>query len=706
MPQTEKKERKLLSYEEFTSKLGFVPDPQKEAAIKATEGQTLLLAVPGSGKTTALVARIGYMVRCLGIDPESILTVTYTVAAAADMKARYLSLFGDEGPQPEFRTINGICASVISYYSRTTGGEPFSLCDDERQTSAVISSVYREVLREYPAENDIKEIKTAITYVKNMMLADAEIEKITDVANGKFPEIYRRYRAALNAGRLMDYDDQMVYALAIFRKHPGILERYRKKYRYIGVDEAQDTSLIQHRIIRELAGPDGNLFMVGDEDQSIYGFRAACPSELTGFKERYPGGRVLFMEDNYRSAREIVASADRFIRGNTQRYPKIMRASAGVPGGITEIRTASRGGQYTELLRAAKNCREKTAVLYRDNESGIPLVDLLSRQSVGFNLRASDCLFFQNRVVKDIVAVLKLAMNGRDAESYMTVYNRISPFLNREMAEKACSAAAAANTDIYDAIRKLDGLTAERVSYANYAGKILKLAARSAPDDAIRAVTEDLGYGSFLERSKIFSSKPSILAEIARNERTVGAFLWRLTELERIVAAKAAEPAGDSLFTLSTVHMAKGLEYDCVWLLDMIDEVTPGNSVLRDYLQNRRSFETYEEERRIFYVAVTRAKKRLMLLRVKDAGARFAQELTDCRDRVRKEITEAVRLGNEPALPGNTVNGSVLRLGARVRHPRFGDGTVTGRTEKRLSVAYDSGEFREYLAGAVNLELI
>ncbi|MBO7361385.1 MAG: ATP-dependent helicase [Clostridia bacterium] len=698
-------EKDLLTYEEFTEKLGFIPGEQKEAAIKATEGQTLLLAVPGSGKTTALVARIGYMVRCLGIDPESILTVTYTVAAAGDMKARYLSLFGDEGPQPEFRTINGICASVISYYSRTTGRTAFRLCDDERTSSAMISAIFRELTGEYAAENDIREIKTAITYVKNTMMPDEDIEKIDGIAMGKFPGIYREYRRRMNEASLMDYDDQMVYSLAIFRKYPDILERFRKKYRFICVDEAQDTSLIQHRIIKELAGPDGNLFMVGDEDQSIYGFRAACPEELTGFEKNYPGGRVLLMEDNYRSAEEIVASADGFIRSNKQRHPKTMRAAAGTGGSITEVKVASRADQYTELLRAAKNCRVKTAVLYRDNESSLPLVDLLTRQGVDFDLRASDFVFFQSRVVRDIVSVLKLAIDGRDREAYMNVYNKISPFLSKALAEKAVAMSEAEGTDIYDAVCRLDELGKDRLSYASISRKALKLMARSAPDAAIGAIMNGLGYAGFLERSKIFSAKPGILSALAKNERTVGAFLWRLTELERIVAERAAEPPR-GLFTLSTVHMAKGLEYDCVWLMDMTDDITPGHAVLRDYLQNPKSFATYEEERRIFYVAVTRAKKSLKIFRIKGSDARFAAELIDCRDRFRKALAEAIRLGQAPAIPGKTVGGASVKLGARVRHPRIGEGTVTGRTDKRVTVAYDCGELREYIASAVTFELI
>ncbi|MCQ2427299.1 MAG: ATP-dependent helicase [Clostridia bacterium] len=696
----------MMTYTEFVSRLGFVPNEQKEAAIRAVEGKTLLLAVPGSGKTTALVARLGYMVLCCGISPESILTMTYTVAAASEMKARFASMFGEElASRLEFRTINAVCNGIVGYYSKNISGKFFRLADDG-QSGSVLPRIYREITGEYPTESDLKDVRTAITYCKNMMLSDGDVAGKTDIALGKFPEIYTAYRKTMRENGLMDFDDQLIYAYNILKKVPPVLEYYRKKYRYICVDEAQDTSLIQHRIIALLTGENGNLFMVGDEDQSIYGFRAAYPRALTGFKKIYPEGNVLFMEDNYRSAAEIVGSADGFVRGNKDRYPKLMHAACDTAGGIIDVKVDTRGSQYTELLKAAKNCRVKTAVLYRENECALPLIDLLERNGVDYALKASDFVFFSHRIVRDIVSVLKLAMNGYDRDAYMQVFGRISPFLKKAQAEEVCRISEAENIPVYEAVLKLGDLEPRRLGHARMDAKLLKAMAKASPANAIESILGNLGYKSSLERQKIFSSKPDILLAIARHEQTVGAFLWRLEELERIVKKKASEPSDGKLFTLSTVHMAKGLEYEDVWLMDVTDDVIPGHSVLRDYLHNSESRAVYEEERRIFYVAVTRAKKRLFILSPRDAGAKFANELRECRLKVITAAKDSSVTGENAALPGNTVSGSALKLGMRVRHIRFGEGTVTGRTDKKVSVAFDNGEYREYIASVVKFELI
>ena len=262
-------------------------------AVQATEGPVLLLAVPGSGKTTVLVSRLGYMIYCLGITPESILTVTYTVAATNDMRRRFAGMFGEtDAERLEFRTINGISQKVLQYFARRTGKTPFQVADKE--AVAVIRQSFLEVTGKYATENDIKETQLDITYAKNMRLTQEEIGKMdTDV--DKFPEIFRTYNNKLRQMQMIDYDDQMIYALRILEQYPEVLAHFREKYRYFCVDEAQDTSKIQHDMIDLLAAQSRNLFMVGDEDQSIYGFRAAYPQAFISFEDRHQGARLLLI---------------------------------------------------------------------------------------------------------------------------------------------------------------------------------------------------------------------------------------------------------------------------------------------------------------------------------------------------------------------------------------------------------------------------
>ena len=264
-----------MNFDQFKNQYASALTDQQLAALRAVEGPVLLLAVPGSGKTTVLVLRLGYMIRCCGIAPRQILTMTYTVSAARDMKMRYASLFGEE-PELEFRTINGVCSRIIRLYEQRYQRRAFALVTDEREVARLLREIYQEVRREFPTDGDIKGLQTAIAYAKNEMLAQEKIEELGKEIE-EFPRIYRTYNQTLRQREQMDYDDQMIYALQILRRCPDILADLRRRWTYICVDEAQDTSRIQHAIIALLASRYDNLFMVGDEDQSIYGFRAAYP---------------------------------------------------------------------------------------------------------------------------------------------------------------------------------------------------------------------------------------------------------------------------------------------------------------------------------------------------------------------------------------------------------------------------------------------
>ena len=286
-----------MTPEEFTARYMPQFSEQQKAAVRETEGPVLLLAVPGSGKTTVLVTRLGYMALCRGIDPAHILAVTYTVAATRELRARFTARFPElAGQTPEFRTINGLSSKIIEACGRQRG-PAFVLQENAGELAALVGRIYQALNGDYPTDSTIREVRTAITYCKNMMLSADEIAA-QDFGLPRFSELYTHYCAALREARQMDYDDQMAYALAILRKQPEILAEFQARYPYLCVDESQDTSRVQHAIIELLAKKTGNLFMVGDEDQSIYGFRAAWPQALMEFRQIYPEGEVLLMETN------------------------------------------------------------------------------------------------------------------------------------------------------------------------------------------------------------------------------------------------------------------------------------------------------------------------------------------------------------------------------------------------------------------------
>ena len=658
-------------------------NPQQLAAVQAVHGPVLLLAVPGSGKTTVLVTRLGYMVLCCDVPPAQILTMTYTVAATHEMRGRFAARFGaDLAGQMTFRTINGLSAVILQYYSRVYGRRQPELLTNEGDITRMLTDIWQQVNREFPTESTLKELRTAITYIKNMALADEEIEGLeTDLAN--LPELYRRYQAALKRAGQMDYDDQMVFALQILRAAPPVLAYFQQRYKYFCVDESQDTSKIQHEIIRLLAGRSLNLFMVGDEDQSIYGFRAAYPQALMDFEQVYPGAQVLLMEENYRSSEEIVAAANAFVARSRYRRPKTLRATQGAQCPIEIRRITRREEQIDWLFKEARRGGGETAVLFRNNESALPLVDLCERRGVPYRFKKADLTFFTHKIVLDAVDFLRFAYEPTNGERFLRLYYKFGLALSRQRALAACGASARTGRPILEElIRDSETKTRMRESLGDIYAAFKRIPQLNAAD-ALDAVRHGCGYGAYLNQKGMDTGKLAILEMLAEQEPNALRLLDRLEELRMLIAAKAYVNS-DVPFVLSTIHSSKGLEYDRVVLLDAFDGVLPAKPEI--CCRTPEDTRQYEEDRRLFYVAMTRARHKLVLFDCKTMPSVFVQEVIFNlpESRAERELAKAETnrvLGRNkpaagPALPPVDV-AAVTRVGAAVQHAVFGRGVVT-----------------------------
>lgn len=627
----------MLTLDEFIKEFHIMLNDQQLAAVQAIEEPTLLLAVPGSGKTTVLVTRIGYMVYCKGIAPEEILVVTYNVAAKSDMQRRCKKMFGEDlSMRVEFRTINGICAKAIAMYSRMVGKQAFELLSDEGEKARILAGIYQRIEHGFPSENDLSDLATRITYIKNRMLSKEEIARLNAECDYDLAKIYEAYRREMRARSLMDFDDQLVYAYTMFRSAPALLDAFWDRYSYIMVDEAQDTSKIQHAIIELLAGREHHLFMVGDEDQSIYGFRAAYPEALLSFEDRYPGARVLLMETNYRSDAGIVAAADAFIRQNSLRHEKHMRPWHQEAGTIRTIDIARRKGQYGYLLKVARNLMEKdaedqktTAVLYRDNESALPLIDLLEKQEIPYRIKNAEISFFSHRIVNDIRNIILFAADTTNTELFLQIYYKLQFFIKKADAEAICAQAKREEISVFDAALSYYGegdwtagkVKAMRTHMANMM--------REPADKALFRILNPMGYLDYVERSGLKNTKTEILQMLAQGERSPLALVERLDALAEILRNK--EDDKEAKLVLSTIHSSKGLEYDTVYLLDVADGLFP-ETVLTSYRSaDKEEIAAYEEERRLFYVGVTRAKENLILFHAKTKSTFLEQFLPNLR---------------------------------------------------------------------------
>ena len=635
------------------------------------DGPVLLLAVPGSGKTTVLVTRLGYMIYGLGIAPENILTVTYTVAATRDMAERFVKLFGREYEgRLEFRTINGICARIITYCGQCLGKTAYQLVTDERILSELLIGIFRDVVKEYPTESDIKAVRIRITYAKNMMLTQSQLREL-DEENLPYSEIYIRYCGELKARGWMDYDDQMVYAYRLLKAIPEALTYFQSKYQYICVDEAQDTSKIQHAIIALLAGQGGNLFMVGDEDQSIYGFRAAYPEALMSFGKDHPGARILMMEDNFRSTGQIVAAVSKFIKKNIHRYEKGMYPSREEGSAIHEVKVKSRKGQYGYLLKVAESCVQETAILYRDNESALPLVDLLERRGIPYRIRSADYTFFSGRVVTDILNIISFALNPTDTELFSKIYFKICTYLNKAAMEELCENSVVYGCHVLAAAPLCKKLHPQTIKSCKAIKTHMESLLKEPADKGIYRIVHFMGYGDYLERMKIKSRQVDILEALGENVGTVAGLPERLKQLQRLLAEKEND-AGCPL-VLSTIHSSKGLEYDTVYLMDVFDGIFPERVIKNMKNALPEDVKAYEEERRLFYVGATRSKNHLHVFTM-DKQSAFAGELLDMSQEDYERFCERIRIKKS------------------LCHKKYGQGVVQYMDGDIVTVLFSEGE--------------
>lgn len=723
-----------MEWKEFETTFSVKLNQQQKEAVQSTKGPVLLLAVPGSGKTTVLVTRLGYMIYCRNIPPESILTVTYTVAATKDMSERFAVRFGEDmAKRLEFRTINGICAMIIQYYGRRIGKTPFELVKDEKATTGMLIKICQDHGMGYPTESDLKNVRTLITYIKNMMLNEEELQKLEEESDIRIAGIYREYCRQMREQKLMDYDDQMLYAYNMLRKDSGVLAYFQNRYPYICVDEAQDTSKIQHAIIALLAAGTGNLFMVGDEDQSIYGFRAAYPEALLSFEKKHPGAKVLLMEENFRSNAKIVEAADKFIQKNTLRHEKHMRAAREAGADIREISLKSRKAQYVYLMKAAQECTTgmagmsgseehrgradasvtETAVLYRDNECAIPLIDLLERKNIPYRMRNADLSFFTHRTVLDVQNIIRFAMDPKDTELFMLIYYRLKLFFNKKDALRYAQISQEKDMEVLDAALKYGNLEKYQEDNIRNLKRQMVRILNMPGDEAVNQILTYMGYQDYLKKMGMNVNKLETVKLIGSRVESPEKLLERLEELRTIIQEKVSDK--DCPFILSTMHASKGLEYDTVYLLDVMDGILPEKVLANPRTASKEELETYEEERRLFYVGVTRAKNQLNVFTT-NKPSKFCSELLGKRNLMenqQKEYAGIKKWGDySPAgtygIKGNgmyhgygTGHGfqkqpgksyqelaDALGEGMIVKHKKFGEGVVVDMEGEHIRIQF------------------
>lgn len=693
----------------FKNKFKLSLNPQQEKALARTKGQTLLLAVPGSGKTTVIICRIGYLIWVEKIPPEAILTLTFSRMGAYDLKVRYKKIFGGKIAEGlEFSTIHSFSLSVIRHYERSHRRKAFSVLS---HNTSIIKDLYRSIFEAYPGEIELGDIAQRISYCKNMLLTHKEIALLPKMEID-FLKIFKAYEEYKQENSLMDFDDILKYAWVLMNKHPEILFFFREKYKYINLDEAQDTSKIQFRLLELLAGKDGNLFMVGDEDQSIYGFRGAFPESLLKFNETWPRGEVLLMETNYRSTGQIVEKANAFIKLNkAERYLKEMKTpnEQGIP--IIREWVKTNEGQYKLIIEAIKREGKEIAVLYRNNESAIPLVDLLERENLSYRIKEHNPLFFSHFILNDFKLFYEFSCRPWDYELFTKISYKMDLALPRdiifELGKKLNP-----NQEIFDGLAKILGEKSWQVRRVKDLKSGFKKLNYTSPDKGIPMILEDLGYKSYLnfridsgQSEEGIEQKLAVLRTLGNRAKSFPEFFENLEALELKLRETQIKKNQHNRVTLSTLHSSKGLEFEKVFIIDAVEGQFPSKVAMNDGNEK-----LYGEEARLFYVGATRAKKELIFINVRigekiGKPSHFISYLIDGipkkplkenqnKKSSKQSFGEKTKVGQFLKGLGKKTESfdeSRYKKGSTVTHQRFGKGTILEIEGDIAKIAFETG---------------
>ncbi len=597
-------------------------------AVRHQDGPLLVLAGPGSGKTTVVTKRVQYMVQEYGIPASSILVITFTKAAATEMKERYLRLMKEEHTTVSFGTFHGIFFSILKLAYGFTAG---NILREEVRYQYLKEAVERLRL-EIDDENEfLSAVSAEISLLKNERIA-LEHYFSKNCSEEIFRKIYEEYERKKRQSRQIDFDDMLSCTWELLTKRPDILSAWQKKFRYILVDEFQDINQLQYDILKLLAAPENNLFIVGDDDQSIYRFRGAKPEIMLNFQKDYPEAEQVVLNDNFRSTVQIVEAAGNVISQNQMRFPKEIQARGGDGMPVRILEFADQQEECLYILKELERHRTQggkwsdAAVICRTNTQPRILVQRLMEYNIPFRVRDQIPNLFEHWIARNIFCYIRLAMGSGLRKDLLPVLNRPKRYMNRECLDDEVISWEHMLSYYQDKEYVCDRI--EKLQYD------LKMLGKMGPFAAVSYIRHVIGYDDYLREYAQFRRMREeelfdLLRELEESARTCRTYEeWfqymdnYKEEMERM--RRQQQEVKDGV-QITTMHSSKGLEYEKVWIPDVAEGITPYKKAVLD--------EDLEEERRMFYVAMTRAKKELTICYAKKQlshemkPSRFIQEI-------------------------------------------------------------------------------
>ena len=588
--------------------LNLNPNAQQREAIHAPEKRILLEACPGSGKTTTLVARLGYLIIHEKICPTDILTLTFSRFTARDMEKRFTRLFGNRINYPVgFSTIHSFCYRFL-FYCQSAGVLKVPQLIEKQYYAGknrILTNIYYDLHQEYLDEDKILELSNEVSLVKNKMILPSQHKSYFQ----KFTEIFQKYEEYKVSKNFMDFDDMLSLTLKLITHNKNLYYEYGG-YNYINVDEVQDTSLLQHRIIEKIS-IDKNLFMVGDIDQSIYAFRGAEPEYLLNIKNVFPQTRLLKLETNYRSTKSIVALSNEIIKNSIYREDKNMRTDNEMGHLARIIHVKDTESQSQEVLKIIEDIpiNQKVGILYRNNLSGLPIASSLLENGHMFSIRENYASFFRHSVIKDVFAFIMLSKNFNDVKAFTKVYYKIGVPISKKAFQSIINKVSH-ERDIFGAMYNVYKSNKNMLEHITRVRKSLRKIKISKPEKILDIIENDLQYSSYIKKSPSSVQIFLLIKHFCRRLKTVDELKTLLRKLKDGIDLHYSNNV-ESCISLLTLHSSKGLEFDKVIIIDLVEGILPTEKALEELeALNRKN---YEEDIRLLYVGITRAIKELYI---------------------------------------------------------------------------------------------
>lgn len=727
---------------------------QKEAVL-ATEGPVLVLAGAGSGKTTVLVNRIAYMISEKHIRPWNILAITFTNKAAREMKDRIERLLGDTAKDMWIGTFHSVCVRILRSCIDLLGYSRDFVIYDTADTKTVMKECLRELdidEKSFPVRN----VLSIISNAKNDLMDAATFENVykSDYRMSIIAKIYYRYQTKLRKNNAVDFDDIILNTVKILSENPDVLSKYQDKFRYILVDEYQDTNNSQYLLINLLAQANRNLCVVGDDDQSIYKFRGANIGNILNFEDDYSDVQKITLDQNYRSTQNILDAANSVISNNKGRMGKSLWTSNG-DGNKVFVYTGT--NEYDEARYIARQIKKHfdeqgsfsdCAILYRTNAQSRVIEEMLMRESVPYKV-LSGLRFYDRKEIKDIIAYLRVVYNPNDDVSLARIINEPKRKIGNATLEKARNIAREKETSLYDVISHADDYPEFKTAIKKLLGfseiiqSLIKLKDTVTIEDLTGRILNDTGYMPALVMEDTTESKTrienlgefiSVITEFEKNEETgntLGEFLENISLVSDIDGYDENEDSA----VLMTIHSAKGLEFPIVFLSGLEEGLFPG-------MRSMESDDDIEEERRLCYVAITRAKEQLYITKTisrtihgktmpttasrffKEIPVEYLEDKTTLQPKVakvmqdlgvrnasapKKEVYMTKGFGSSVKSSGST-DYSKFKAGDAVEHRTFGRGEILKATpcgnDCILEIQFESIGFKRLMAAFAKVKKI